>query len=154
VVNLFFAELLTNIHAFLTIVTNHAGEDIYMFEGGVKPQSGAFYVRQITGSTNYQAGNDLIDFFHGWLNYQIEHHVWPDLSMLQYQRGAPKLKEICRAHGVPYVQEGIWKRLEKTVDIMVGNSNMRVFPVEFEPAKDKAIHGVTWKSTNGAIDDE
>lgn len=153
-ISLILAELLTNVHSFATIVTNHAGEDIYTFEGGVKPASGAFYVRQIVGSTNYEAGNDLIDFSHGWLNYQIEHHVWPDISMLQYQRGAPKLKEICEMHGVPYVQESVWTRLKKTVDIMVGNSQMRTFPVELEPTKDKAIAGVTWKTTNGAIDDE
>lgn len=153
IINLILAELVTNIHAFITIVTNHAGEDIYTFEGAVKPASGAFYVRQITGSANYQAGNDLVDFSHGWLNYQIEHHVWPDLSMLQYQRGAPKLKEICESHGVPYVQESVFERLRKTVDIMVGKSTMRVYPVDLEPAKDKSAQ-VTWKSTNGAIDDE
>jgi fatty acid desaturase len=154
VVNLIAADLLTNVHGFVTIVTNHAGEDIYTFKDEVKPKTGSFYVRQIVGSTNYDAGTDLVDFSHGWLNYQIEHHVWPDLSMLSYQRGAPKLKAICEQHGVPYVQENVFIRLKKTVDIMVGKSAMREFPVEFEPAKDKALNGVSWKSTNGAIDEE
>lgn len=154
VVNLVAAELLTNMHAFITIVTNHAGEDIYTFDDEVKPKTGSFYVRQIVGSTNYAAGNDLVDFSHGWLNYQIEHHVWPDLSMLSYQRGAPQLKAICEKHGVPYVQESVWTRLRKTVDIMVGRSSMRTFPTELEPTADKAVNGVTWTSTNGAIDDE
>mmetsp|Transcript_40964 Transcript_40964/g.98084 ORF Transcript_40964/g.98084 Transcript_40964/m.98084 type:complete len:507 (+) Transcript_40964:202-1722(+) len=151
-VNLVLAELLTNVHAFITIVTNHAGEDLYTFDDAVKPNSGPFYVRQIIGSANYDAGNDMIDFAHGFLGYQIEHHVWPDLSMLQYQRGAPKLKSICEKHGVPYVQENVFERLRKTVDIMVGKTTMRVFPTEYEPAKDKAAT-VTWKSTNGAIEE-
>jgi len=30
---------------------------------------------------------------------------------------------------------------------------MRLFPTEMEPQKDKARKGVTWKSTNGAIDE-
>jgi hypothetical protein len=30
-------------------------------------------------------GSDANDFLHGWLNYQIEHHMFPDLSMLSYQ---------------------------------------------------------------------
>ena len=67
-------------------------------------------------------GNDALDFAHGWLNYQIEHHVWPDLSMLQYQRGAAQLRAICERYGVPYVQESVWTRLRKTVDIMVRSS--------------------------------
>ena len=154
-VNLLLAELLTNVHAFITIVTNHAGEDMYTFNDAVKPKTGSFYVRQIIGSVNYSAGTDPIDFSHGWLNYQIEHHVWPDLSMLQYQRGAPRLKAICEKHGVPYVQENVFERVRKTVDIMVGKTSMRKFPTEYEPAKDKAgVAGITWKSTNGAIDDD
>ena len=31
---------------------------------------------------------------------------------------------------------------------------MREFPTNLEPEKDKARKGVTWKSTNDAIDDE
>jgi hypothetical protein len=155
VVNLFLAELLTNVHSFVTIVTNHAGEDMYTFDDAVKPRTGSFYVRQIVGSVNYATGTDPIDFSHGWLNYQIEHHVWPDLSMLRYQRGAPKLKAICEKHGVPYIQENVFERTRKTIDIMVGKTTMRKFPTKYEPAKDKAgVAGVTWKSTNGAIDDE
>ena len=141
--------------ASLTVVTNHCGDDMYKFDDSVKPKTGAFYVRQVIGSVNYAAGNDVIDFCHGFLNYQIEHHVWPDLSMLQYQRGAPCLKEICEKHGVPYVQESVFERLRKTCDIMVGRKSMRRFPIKYEPQRDKAGQaGVTWKSSNGAIDDE
>ena len=143
VVNLVLAELLTNVHAFVTIVTNHAGSDLYKFDDEVKPRSGAFYVRQIVSSANYDAGTDAVDFCHGWLNYQIEHHVWPDLSMLQYQRAAPALRDICRRHGVPYVRENVWTRTRKTLDIMVGTADMKVFPTELEPAQDKtAASGV------------
>ena len=128
---------------------------MYKFDDSVKPKTGAFYVRQVIGSVNYAAGNDVIDFWHGFLNYQIEHHVWPDLSMLQYQLGAPRLKAICEKHGVPYIQESVFERLRKTADIMVGKTSMRTFPTKYEPQKDKAGRaGVTWKSSNGAIDDE
>ncbi len=153
VVNLVLAEMLTNIHGFITIVTNHAGSDLYKFRDEVQPKSGSFYVRQVVSSANYNGGSDLLDFSQGWLNYQIEHHVWPDLSMLQYQLGAPKLEEICHKYGVPYVKENVFVRLAKTLNIMVGQSSMREFPVEMEPEKDKARKGVAWKSTNGAIDD-
>ena len=153
VANLVLADLLTNIHAFTTIVTNHAGEDLYTFDDAVKPKTSSFYVRQVVGSANYATGTDLVDFSHGWLNYQIEHHVWPDFSMLQYQKAAPKLKAICEKYGVPYVQESVFERLRKTVDVMIGRSTMRKFPTEYEPAKDKTKQ-VVWKSTNGAIDDD
>jgi fatty acid desaturase len=130
--NLFLAELLTNAHGFLAVVTNHAGDDLYRFHRGCRPFSGSFYLRQVTASVNYHLGTDIVDFSHGWLNYQIEHHMWPNLSMLSYRKAAPKLQEICRRHGVPYIQQSVLWRLKKTLDIMVGNASMKWFPEAYE----------------------
>ena len=132
VTNLFLAELLTNVHGFLAIVTNHAGDDMYRFRRACRPFSGSFYLRQVLASVDFDMGTDLVDFMHGWLNYQIEHHMWPNLSMLSYQKSAPLVQEICRQHGVPYVKQNVFWRLKKTVDIMVGKSSMRWFPESFE----------------------
>lgn len=126
-VNTALAELFTNIHAFIVIVSNHAGDDLYRFEGPIADRA-EFYLRQIAGSTNYANGNDLIDFLHGWLNYQIEHHLWPDMSMLQYRKAQPEVQAICEKHGVPYVQGSVWKRLEKLVDVLVGKASMPWWP--------------------------
>jgi fatty acid desaturase len=72
----------------------------------------ALYVRQVVGSENYDYGDDVVtDFAHGYLNYQIEQHVWPDMSMLQYQKAAPKLKAFCDQYGVPYIKDNVFKRL-------------------------------------------
>jgi hypothetical protein len=73
--NLFYAELLTNAHAFLAIVTNHAGNDMYRFRDGCRPYSGSFYLRQVLASVDFWTGSDINDFLHGYLNYQIEHHL-------------------------------------------------------------------------------
>ena len=55
-VNSLLAEAVTNAHAFLMIVPNHAGDDLYRFDGPVKGGKGEFYVRQIVGSANYRCG--------------------------------------------------------------------------------------------------
>lgn len=132
VTNLFLAEFLTNAHGFLAVVTNHAGLDMYRFRKPCRPFSGSFFLRQVLASANYSMGTDAIDFMHGWLNYQIEHHMWPNLSMLSYQKSAPLVQQICRRHGVPYIKESVFLRLKKTVDIMVGNTSMRWFPEAYE----------------------
>jgi fatty acid desaturase len=126
-INSVLAELLTNAHAFVAIVPNHAGPDLYRFEGRTRNR-GEFYLRQIVGSANYRCGGDLNDVMHGWLNYQIEHHLWPDMSLLQYRKAQPEVRAICERHGVPYVQESVWKRCGKAVEIMVGDASMRVWP--------------------------
>ena len=127
-VNLVAAEILTNLHSFLIVVPNHAGEDVYRFKTPVKVKTDDFYLRAVIGSANFRTGGDVNDFLHGFLNYQAEHHCWPSLSMLSYQRGAPELKAICERHGVPYTRESVFVRLRKTVDVMVGLSSMRRFP--------------------------
>uniref|UniRef100_A0A061QP33 Fatty acid desaturase n=1 Tax=Tetraselmis sp. GSL018 TaxID=582737 RepID=A0A061QP33_9CHLO len=128
------AELLTNLHSFCIIATNHAGEDIYKFDKPVLPKSDEFYLRAVIGSTNFHTGSDFgppgsvranaVDFMQGWLNYQIEHHLWPDLSMLSLQKGAPRVRAICEKYGVPYVQEPVWTRVKKTVDVMTGETSL------------------------------
>lgn len=130
--NLFLAELLTNIHGFVAVVTNHAGDDMYRFREGCRPFSGSFYVRQVLASVDFAYGTDIVDFLHGWLNYQVEHHMWPNLSMLSYQRAAPLVKEICDRHGVPYIKQNVFWRVKKTVDIMVGTHSMKWFPESYE----------------------
>lgn len=122
-INSFFAEILTNLHSFLVIGPNHAGEDVMMFEDKAKGK-GEFYLRQIVGSVNYTSGNNLVDFLHGWLNYQVEHHLWPDMTASEYQKAQPLVKAVCAKHNLPYIQESVFKRLWKTLDIMVGKTSM------------------------------
>lgn len=125
ILNILTAELLTNIHSFVMIATNHSGDDLTRFETHCEPKSDEFYVRQVLGSTDYHTGGgDLIDFLHGFSNYQVEHHMWPDLSALSYQRSHAEVKDICSRHGIPFTQEYIFTRLRKTIDIMVGNTSM------------------------------
>jgi len=130
--NLVLADVMSNVHSFICIVTNHAGDDMYRFRDPCRPYSGSFFLRQILASANYNMGYDLNDIMHGFLNYQVEHHLWPNLSMRSYQKAAPMVQEICKRYGVPYTKHNVFWRLKKTADIMVGNANMRWFPKEFE----------------------
>jgi fatty acid desaturase len=118
------AEVFTNVYTFIIIVPNHAGDDLYRFNTPISDRA-ELYVRGVIGSVNYRTGGDLNDFLHGWLNYQIEHHVWPDMSMLQYQKAQPKLKAICDRYEIPYVQDGVFSRLLHLVRIMVGDETMQ-----------------------------
>jgi len=121
--NSILAEIFTNMHSFLVMIPNHAGDDVMMFDEKANSK-GEFYLRQILGSVNYPTGSNLNDFFYGWLNYQIEHHLWPDLPLSQYQALQPQVQALCKKHNIPYCQESVFKRLLKAVDIMVGKTSM------------------------------
>ena len=122
--NALMAEALTNLHTFLVVGPNHTAEDLYRFDTAPEGR-GERYLQQVLGTANYRTGGDLNDFLHLWLNYQIEHHLFPDLSMRQYQRVQPQVRALCERHGIPYVQESVWTRARKMVDVVVGKASMR-----------------------------
>jgi len=117
------AEAYANLHSFLVIVPNHSAGDIYQFNEPHKSQ-GEFYLRQIMGSVNYNTGSDLIDFAQGFLNYQIEHHLFPNIPHSYYQKMQPRVKEVCKKHNLEYRQESVWKRITMTIDLMIGKAKV------------------------------
>ena len=119
------AEFFANIHSFFVIIPNHAADDIYRFEEPSKGR-GEFYLRQILGTVNYNTGTNPRDFAHGWLNYQVEHHLFPNLPLNHYQKMQPIVKAVCEKHGLPYRQESVFKRLWMTMQLMVGKTSLLV----------------------------
>ncbi|NOR54990.1 MAG: fatty acid desaturase [Sulfurovum sp.] len=117
------AEIFANVHSFTVIVPNHSAGDIYMFSEPSQ-STGEFYLRQIMGSVNYNTGSDFIDFMHGFLNYQIEHHLFPNMPLSYYQKMQPIVKEICKKHNLEYRQESVFKRVFMTIELMVGKTKL------------------------------
>ena len=83
------AELMTNAHTFIIVACNHAGDDLYRFSTACKGGSAEFLLRCSYAGVNFETGTDFIDIMYGWLNYQIEHHMYPDMTHLQYRKLQP-----------------------------------------------------------------
>jgi len=122
--NRVLAEFLTNMHSALIIFPNHSGDDLYSFKFHYKNKE-EFYVTQVIASTNYKTGTEFTDYMSMWLNYQIEHHLFPRLPMLKYREIQPRVKAICEKHGVPYQQESVFRRAGRTIDFLTGKTNLR-----------------------------
>jgi fatty acid desaturase (delta-4 desaturase) len=56
---------------------------------------------QVETSSTY--GSFIAGYLTGGLNHQIEHHLFPRMSSSWYPYIAPKVREICKKHGVRYV---------------------------------------------------
>jgi len=117
------AEIWANLHSFAVITPNHSADDIYQFTTPHKTQ-GEYYLRQIMGCVNYTTGSDWIDFLHGFLNYQVEHHLFPNMPHSFYQKMQPIVKDICRKHNLEYRQDNVFKRLYMTIELMVGKTKV------------------------------
>ena len=123
-INKLMAECITNFHSFFVIAPNHTADDLYRFDFHYenKPE---FYVTQVLGSVNYNCGNDFVDYMSIWLNYQIEHHIFPELPMTKYREVQPKVKALCKKHNIAYRQESIFKRFGRMMDVCIGRTSMK-----------------------------
>lgn len=131
------AEILHNMHTFLVIIPNHSGPDVYRYPSvdPAKRGGSSYYIRQILGSANFSTGSEWIDFSQMYLNYQIEHHLFPTLSMLQYRMIQPKVKALCAEYKIPYLQENVFVRFYKMTQIATGQRVMKSAPAEFDFSK-------------------
>ncbi|MYW92372.1 acyl-CoA desaturase [Amycolatopsis rubida] len=65
-----------------------------------------FLRRQVLTSRNIRGGK-VVDFVLGGLNYQIEHHLFPNMPRPHLRRAQPIVERFCRSHGIPYAQTGL-----------------------------------------------
>mmetsp|Transcript_21435 Transcript_21435/g.35487 ORF Transcript_21435/g.35487 Transcript_21435/m.35487 type:complete len:460 (-) Transcript_21435:107-1486(-) len=55
----------------------------------------------------------------GGLNFQVEHHLFPRMSSAWYPYIAPKVREICKKHGVQYIYYPyVWQNWISTIKYM------------------------------------
>lgn len=150
--NLLLADVLTNLHTFFVVGPNHSGDDVARFDG--PPASrGEFYVRQVVGSVNYRTGGDATDYAHLWLNYQIEHHLFPDMPMLAYRRVQPRVAALCARFGVPYLQEPVTRRFAKMAQVFVGRARMPwLARVPQSPVRGARAAGAMFAPDAGTLD--
>ena len=117
--NMIFAELLHNAQTFICIRPSHCASDIPLFKNGFRNRE-EFYLQSVLGTVNYHSGGNITDSLQGWTNYQIEHHLWPKMTLLKYQQARPKLVEICRRNHIPYKEENVLLRFWETSKLFLG----------------------------------
>ena len=62
-----------------------------------------FFRRQMLTSRNVR-GSRFVDFLLGGLNYQIEHHLFPNMPRPNLRHAQPLVREFCRQHDLPYTE--------------------------------------------------
>jgi fatty acid desaturase len=62
-----------------------------------------FLRTQVLTSRNVR-GSRLVDFFLGGLNYQIEHHLFPNMPRPNLRHAQPLVRAFCARHDLPYTE--------------------------------------------------
>ena len=97
------ANLIRNYWAYMVIFCGHFpdGAEKFTKEAFEEETRGEWYLRQMLGSANFNAG-PIMAFMSGNLCYQIEHHLFPDLPSNRYAEIGVRVRAICEKYDLPY----------------------------------------------------
>ncbi|GLE54473.1 fatty acid desaturase family protein [Mycobacterium montefiorense] len=97
------ANLIRNYWSYMVIFCGHFpdGAEKFTKEEFENETQGEWYLRQMLGSANFNAG-PLLAFISGNLCYQIEHHLFPDLPSNRYAEISVRVRELCEKYDLPY----------------------------------------------------
>lgn len=76
-----------------------------------------FLRRQVMVSRNVR-GNPVLDWAMGGLNYQIEHHLFPNMPRCNLRKARPLVREHCEREGVDYAEVGLLESYGIVIDYL------------------------------------
>jgi linoleoyl-CoA desaturase len=59
-------------------------------------------VHQVRNTANFAPDNKVVSWFIGGLNYQIEHHLFPQICHIHYPRISGIVRQVAQQHNIPY----------------------------------------------------
>ncbi|MBW0019969.1 MAG: fatty acid desaturase [Mycobacterium sp.] len=109
------ANVIRSIWAHAVIVCGHFPDGAEKFtntdmEGETK---GEWYLRQMLGSANFEAG-PVLRFLSGNLCHQIEHHLYPDLPSNRLHEISVRVRAVCEKYDLPYTTGSFLRQYGET----------------------------------------
>ena len=83
------------------IAANHKGMPFWEEEGPVD------FLRQQVVTARDVTSHPLTDFWYGGLNFQIEHHLFPNMPRNKLRDAQVIVRRFCRERGIPYEETGL-----------------------------------------------
>ncbi|TKY57979.1 Delta(8)-fatty-acid desaturase 2 [Spatholobus suberectus] len=92
---------------------NHFSSKVYL-----GPPNGRDWVEKQTGGTLDVGCSAWMDWFHGGLQFQVEHHLFPRLPRCHLRKIAPLVRDLCKKHNLPYNCVSFWKANVLTIQTL------------------------------------
>ncbi|MCC5915826.1 MAG: acyl-CoA desaturase [Cryomorphaceae bacterium] len=80
----------------------HAMPATSKFDGIKNDKFGDWATHQLLTTINFARNNKLVTWFLGGLNYQVEHHLFPNISHVHYPKIAEIVKQTALEFNLPY----------------------------------------------------
>jgi len=60
-------------------------------------------IHQLNTTMNFSPNSKFLTWYLGGLNYQVEHHLFPDICHVHYPNLSKVVSETCKEYGIPYL---------------------------------------------------
>ena len=113
-------QMLFGLYLASTFAPNHKGMPILENDTELD-----FLRRQVVTSRNIK-GHPLIDFIYGGLNYQVEHHLFPNIPRNRLRSVRKVVKAFCGARGIAYYETNLLRSYQEILkDLYVRSAPLR-----------------------------
>ncbi|ERN08621.1 acyl-lipid (9-3)-desaturase [Amborella trichopoda] len=116
---------------------NHFSASVYVG----RPKGNDWFEAQTKGSLDISC-SPWMDWFHGGLQFQVEHHLFPRLPRWQLRKVAPLVRALCKKHGLPYVSVTFWEANSMTI------GTLRAAALQARDLSNPAPKNLLWEAVN------
>ncbi|KAL3844241.1 hypothetical protein ACJIZ3_001644 [Penstemon smallii] len=89
---------------------NHFSSTVYLGP----PKGNDWFEKQTSGTLDINCSS-WMDWFHGGLQFQIAHHLFPRLPRCQLRKVSPIVQDLCKKHGLPYDSASFFEANVRTI---------------------------------------
>lgn len=94
--------VVTGLTLSLIFQTAHLVPDLDFIETENPEIDENWLVHQLLTTTNYSTDSKLFSWFFGCLNFQVEHHLFPNICHVHYPKISQIVKSTAKEFGIPY----------------------------------------------------
>ncbi|XP_027330454.1 acyl-lipid (9-3)-desaturase-like [Abrus precatorius] len=116
---------------------NHFSSNVYL-----GPPSGHDWFEMQTNGTLDVKCSAWMDWFHGGLQFQVEHHLFPRLPRCHLRKIAPLVRDLCKKHNLPYNCVSFWKANVLTIQ------TLRKAALQARDASNPVPKNLVWEAVN------
>ncbi|KAJ1688481.1 hypothetical protein LUZ63_019871 [Rhynchospora breviuscula] len=116
---------------------NHFSTEVYVGP----PKGNDWFEKQTMGTLNISCP-PWMDWFHGGLQFQVEHHLFPRLPRCNLRLISPLVKELCKKYQLPYSSYSFLEANKRTI------ATLRTAALQARNLANPVPKNLVWEAVN------
>lgn len=116
---------------------NHFSTEVYVGP----PKGNDWFEKQTMGTMNISC-SPWMDWFHGGLQFQVEHHLFPRLPRCNLRAISPLVRELCKKHQLPYSSFSFFEANKRTI------ATLRKAAFQARDLTNPVVRNLVWEAAN------